>query len=60
MMDNEDRQREKQTSRDKDAQDLVSGNKTREQLRRENGLIRITKLLGQYPGSKVTCPCFAN
>lgn len=41
----EDRQREKQASRDKDAQDLASGHKTREQLRRENGLIRITKIL---------------
>ena len=40
----EDRQREKQASRDKDAQDLASGRKSREQLRKENSLIRIASI----------------
>jgi hypothetical protein len=35
--DPEERAREKQASRDHDARDLASGNKSREQLRRENG-----------------------
>lgn len=33
-----ERAREKQASRDQDAADLASGKKTREQLRRENGM----------------------
>ncbi len=33
----EERAREKQTSRDRDEQDLLSNKKTREQLRKENG-----------------------
>lgn len=40
----ENRQREKQVSREADEQDIVSGKKTREQLRRENGLIRIVNI----------------
>lgn len=34
-----ERAREKQASRDQDVADLASGKKTREQLRRENGML---------------------
>jgi hypothetical protein len=36
--DPKERAREKQLSRDQDERDLASGTKTREQLRRENGI----------------------
>jgi len=39
-----ERQHEKQASRDQDAQDLASGRKSREQLRKENSLIRIASI----------------
>jgi hypothetical protein len=40
----DDRQAEKQASRDADAEALASGTKTREQLRAENGLVRISRI----------------
>jgi hypothetical protein len=43
-MDLKDRQREKQASRDADEKALEFGRKTREQLRKENGLIRIVSI----------------
>jgi hypothetical protein len=39
-----DRAREKQASRVADARALASGLKSRDQLRRENGLIRIARV----------------
>ena len=40
----DERQREKQASREDDAYALASGKKTRDQLRHENGLIRIARI----------------
>jgi hypothetical protein len=40
----QDRQYEKQVSRDADAQDMGSGKKSRQQLRHENGWIKIMNI----------------
>lgn len=42
--DPEQRAREKQASRERDEADLASGRKTREQLRRENGVFAFPRV----------------
>ncbi len=47
-----ERAREKQRSRDEDARALASGEKTREQLRRENGVFAFPHVRISVRGSK--------
>lgn len=51
----EERAREKQASRDKDEQDLLSGKKTREQLRKENGYFSQLNYVIDFSKAKSLC-----
>jgi hypothetical protein len=51
-LDPEERAREKQRSREEDARALASGNKSREELRRENGHFAFPNVRVSARGSK--------
>lgn len=51
-IDPDERAREKQKSRDEDEQALASGEKTQEQLRRENGHFSFLRVRINYAGAR--------
>jgi len=52
LLDPQERALEKQRSRDEDARALASGEKTREQLRRENGIFAFPRVRVSLRGAK--------